>query len=59
MMQDTLRGSVLKRIPFLNREAVIEMLDRIPTMAAKDKKEAEIPFMNLLSACVMAERFGL
>jgi asparagine synthase (glutamine-hydrolysing) len=59
LMQDTLRGDALKSLPLINRPAVIDALDRIPTMSHSDRMGLEIPVTQLLSACLMGERFGL
>jgi asparagine synthase (glutamine-hydrolysing) len=59
MLQDTLRGNALNRIPFLNKKAVIDLLDCVPTLDNGAKTALGVPMMSLLSACVLSERFQL
>jgi asparagine synthase (glutamine-hydrolysing) len=59
LLQDTLRGSGLDRVPYLRREGVIDYLDRAATRDDAGKIAAEFPLMMMLSACLLAERFGL
>ena len=59
MMQDTLRGTALDTIPFITKTAVVELLDRIPTLDDGAKTGLEVPLITLLSACVLAQRFRL
>jgi asparagine synthase (glutamine-hydrolysing) len=57
MMQDTLRGPALDSIPFLSKNAVLDLLDRIPMSDEGAKAGVEVPLMGLFSACILAERF--
>ena len=59
LLQDTLRGSTLDRVPYLNRKGVTEYLDRAATLDTGGKIAAEFPLMMMLSACLLAGRFGL
>ncbi len=59
LLQDTLRGKAMDRVPFLNREGVIKLLDKTPEMDTNSKISAEVPLMLMLSACMLAERFRL
>ncbi|MFL6448467.1 MAG: asparagine synthase (glutamine-hydrolyzing) [Bryobacteraceae bacterium] len=59
MMQDTLRGPALDKIPFVRRNAVLKLLDCIPTLDDGAKTGLEVPLVGLFSACVLAERFHL
>jgi asparagine synthase (glutamine-hydrolysing) len=58
-MQDTLRGQALKRIPFLNRDEVIGMLDGLANFNGSTRVALEISLTLVASACVLSERFGL
>jgi asparagine synthase (glutamine-hydrolysing) len=59
MMQDTLRGSVLKSLPFYNQKKIVALLDRLPTMAEIDLLGWDPILMSVLSACVIQQRLGL
>jgi len=59
MMQDTLRGTILDSIPFVRKQGVVELLDRIPSLDDGAKTGLEVPLITLLSACVLADRFNL
>ena len=58
-MQDTLRGPELACVPGFRREGVIEMLDGVPKLDDAGKIALEIPLMQILTATLLAERFGL
>jgi asparagine synthase (glutamine-hydrolysing) len=59
LMQDTLRGSALSKVPFLKRSAVIEMLERGTAAEEGANVILEKPLMTILSTCVLADRFHL
>ena len=59
MMQDTLRGSALNRIPLIEKKAVVEILDSLPSLDAKAGLAWEAPLMALFSAAILSERFHL
>ena len=59
MLQDTLRRNAFKRIPFLNKKAVIELLDGVSVLDNGAKTALEVRMMTLFSACVLSERFHL
>jgi asparagine synthase (glutamine-hydrolysing) len=59
MMQDTLRGSALNRIPLINKTTVVNVLDRLPMLDAGAKGAWEVPLIILFSAAVLADRFQL
>jgi len=59
MMQDTLRGSALNRIPLINKKAVVNILDHLPALDAGARGAWEVPLMILFSAAVLADRFHL
>jgi hypothetical protein len=58
-MQDTLRGPKLARVPGFRRDGVIGMLDSVPKLDDGGKIALEIPLMQILTATLLAERFGL
>ncbi len=59
LLQDTLRSKAMDRVPHLRRAGAIQMLDE--TLKANDAEKIvmEGPFMHLLTACLLGERFGL
>ena len=59
MLQDTLRGSALKALPFYDQRKVIELLDSLPTMTEGERVALDPMLMTVLSACILRERFGL
>ena len=59
LLQDTLRGKALDRVPFLKREGAIQMLDNAATLPDAQKIAVEVPLMLMLSACLMAECFKM
>jgi len=59
LLQDTLRGRALQRVPYFDREEVIRFLDRTSDLDVGGKIAAEFPLMMILSACLIAERFRL
>ncbi|MCU1225887.1 MAG: asparagine synthase (glutamine-hydrolyzing) [Edaphobacter sp.] len=59
MMQDTLRGGALNRIPLVDKKAVARILDVLPRLDADAKAVWEIPLMELFSAAVLADKFHL
>ena len=59
LLQDTLRGPALARLPFYAPEKVGALLDRLPTMSDSDRVAWDPVLMTILSACVLQQRFGL
>ncbi len=59
LMQDTLRSAKLARVPFFKRQGVVEMLDSVPSLDDAEKIAMEVPLMQVLTACILAERFKL
>jgi asparagine synthase (glutamine-hydrolysing) len=59
MLQDTLRGQSLSRVPCLNKQAVTALLDRLPQMTEDERGAWEAPMMFIFSSCILAERFRL
>ena len=59
LVQDTLRGPVLRSIPFFNQQKIIELLDALPEMDEGSRVANDQILMLLTSACVLQERFHL
>ena len=59
LMQDTLRGPVLKSMGFFDPAKVARLLDELPKMDAGARTVVDQGLMLILSACVLHERFGL
>ena len=59
LLQDTLRGPVLRDLPFFDAGRVIELLDRLPSMDQGTRVAYDQLLMLLLSACVLQERYKL
>jgi asparagine synthase (glutamine-hydrolysing) len=58
-VQDTLRGSVLRSIPFFNQEKVLALLDGLEGMDEGSRVATDSVLMTLVSACVLQDRFHL
>src|SRR5262249_24589998 len=59
LVQDTLRGPVMKALPFFDQKKVVRLLDRLHTMNEGTLVAFDQVVMILTSACVLQERFGL
>jgi asparagine synthase (glutamine-hydrolysing) len=59
LMQDTLRGPALARVPFFDRGKVIGLLDRLHAMDDSARLTNDQLLMLVMSACVLSERYGL
>jgi asparagine synthase (glutamine-hydrolysing) len=59
MVNDTLRGSGLDRMPFVDRRKVGRLLDGVEGMDVGEQTSIDQILMILLSGCVLGERFGL
>jgi asparagine synthase (glutamine-hydrolysing) len=58
-VQDTLRGTALREMPFFDQQAVIALLDRLTTMDESAQVAYDQVLMTLVSACVLQSRFRL
>lgn len=58
-VQDMLRGSVMKALPFFDQKMVVALLDELPRMDAGSKTANDQIVMLLVSMCVLQERYGL
>jgi asparagine synthase (glutamine-hydrolysing) len=59
LVQDTLRGPTLASVPFFDRDAVVSLLDRLPSLDEASRATADPILMMLASICVLHERFRL
>lgn len=59
LVNDTLRGSALASIPFLDQKKIIALLDSLPAMDEGARVANDQVLMILVSACILQERFGL
>jgi asparagine synthase (glutamine-hydrolysing) len=59
MVQDALRGSRMRHVPFLDQARIVRMLDGLPRLTPGEQVAIDPILMILLSACVLSERFGL
>jgi asparagine synthase (glutamine-hydrolysing) len=57
LVQDTLRGPVLGRLPFFDQKKVIALLDNLNTMDEDSRVANDQVLMILVSACVLQEGF--
>lgn len=59
LIEDTLRGRELAKIPFINQKKVIEMLDNLKNLGDAEKAQSDFLLMSLTSACMIQKRFEL
>jgi asparagine synthase (glutamine-hydrolysing) len=59
LMEDTLRGPVLRALSFFERDKVIALLNRVPNMDVGQRTVVDQVLMLVLSACILQERFHL
>jgi len=59
MMQETLRGPLLKSLPYFDPKKVAVLLDRLPAMDDGDRTATDQVLMLMLSACALQERYAL
>jgi asparagine synthase (glutamine-hydrolysing) len=58
-VQDTLRGPLLESSPFFDHKKVVALLDALPSMEVGSRVANDQILMQLLSFCVLQEKFGL
>ena len=58
-VQDTLRGPILKSIPYFDQKKVVGLLDSLETMDEGAQVANDQVLMILVSACILHERFRL
>jgi asparagine synthase (glutamine-hydrolysing) len=59
LLQDTLRGPALDRVPYFDRGGTVRLLDESSRMDDAGKIAVESTLMIMLSACILADRFHL
>lgn len=59
LLQDTLRSDVMNSLPFYDQKAVISLLDRLPKIDSRKHASIDFVLMEILSACILQEKFGL
>ncbi|MEH1972427.1 MAG: asparagine synthase (glutamine-hydrolyzing) [Nostoc sp.] len=59
LLQDTLRGEVMKSLPFYDQKAVIALLDQLPEMDDSKRTQVTFTLTGMVSACILQERFKL
>jgi asparagine synthase (glutamine-hydrolysing) len=58
-VQDTLRSSTLHTQPFFDTALVRSLLDEVPKLDPDARAVAEAPLLNVVSTCLLQQRFGL
>jgi asparagine synthase (glutamine-hydrolysing) len=59
LLQDILRGEVMKSLPFYDQKAVIALLDQLPQMDESQRTQVAFTLTGIVSACILQERFKL
>jgi asparagine synthase (glutamine-hydrolysing) len=59
LLDDVLRGPILRSIPFFDQRRIVQLLDRLPGMDESERVANDQVLMVALSACVLQERFRL
>jgi asparagine synthase (glutamine-hydrolysing) len=58
-VQDILRSSTLRAQPFFDTALVRSLLDEVPKLDPDARAVAEAPLLNVVSTCLLQQRFGL
>ena len=58
-LQDTLRGTAVRSVPFLDHAAVLDLLDQLPALPAEDRPSLDSLLLMLASVAVLQERYRL
>lgn len=58
-LQDILRGTAVRAVPFLDYAAVEGLLDQLPTLPAEDRPSLDSLLLMLASVAVLQERYRL
>ena len=56
MIEDTLRDASMAALPFFNREAVVRLLDRMPTMSHQLQVSLDPVILMMASMCILHDR---
>jgi asparagine synthase (glutamine-hydrolysing) len=60
LVQDTLRGRALASAPFFDKQAVVEVLDDLPSIEDQATRDRVFPMLlTLTSSCILHERYRL
>ena len=59
MIEDTLRDASMAALPFFNREAVVRLLDRMPTMSHQLQVSLDPVILMMASMCIQHDRYAL
>jgi len=59
LMQDTLRGGVLRDTGIYDAGKVIDTLDRIPQMSTAERTSVDVPLMWITCLCLLHERLSI
>lgn len=59
LLQDLLRSRSLERVPFVDKKAARQLLDRMLSVDIVAKPGLDAPLVAIASACVLAEKFSL
>lgn len=59
LLQDTLRGPALEALPFFDQRAIIELLDKLPSLEESKRSGVSFILTTVASACVLQQRYGL
>jgi asparagine synthase (glutamine-hydrolysing) len=58
LLQDVLRSDSFAALPFYDGKRMLALLDRIPTMSARERSATDPILMMALSAAVLQKRFN-
>jgi len=58
-VEDILRGSALRDLPFFDQRKIVDLLDRLPGMDVGARTANDQVLMYIVSLCVLNQRFGL
>lgn len=59
VIEDTLRGQDLAKIPFIDQKKVVEILDNFANLSPTDQAQSDVMLIALASLCVIQKRFEL
>lgn len=59
LVQDTLRGQELKKLPFFDADRVIEILDDLPGLSEEQQAMLDPMIMEITSLCILQARFNI
>ena len=59
LVQDTLRGAGISAVPFLDRTAVVRLLDTLPNLETGEDVSVDSLLLLLASICTIQDRFRL